>query len=284
MKLKTLFVIALISTIFLFLDTGGGRYLPVRHPIVIKEGQTQKTQLPQQSIKILDWNIHKENNKQLWQSDFQRILRQKKPDIITLQETSLEADFLYFLQELNLASLFAANLYQTKVEAYAGVMTLSQVATLTHQSLLSNQLEPIAHTPKVALFSTYQLNQSHLLVINVHLLNFQLNLNPFKEQLQGIFEIASRHQGPIILIGDFNTWNEKRIAALKKLTQQLSLIKVDFKNQSTHIKANFGHPLDAIFYSVEYFNVIDNSADVIENKSSSDHEAIFVELQIRLNK
>lgn len=45
----------------------------------------------------------------------------------------------------------------------------------------------------------------------------------FREQLNDLTALIHRHQGPVILGGDFNTWSDKREFWLNKLVGELGL-------------------------------------------------------------
>ena len=56
----------------------------------------------------------------------------------------------------------------------------------------------------------------------------------------------SKHQGPLIVSGDFNTWNDERMAVVDTIASSLNLKAVTF---SENYRATvFGHNVDHIYY------------------------------------
>ena len=65
-----------------------------------------------------------------------------------------------------------------------------------------------------------------LLLINVHLINFEWGISAYQTQLEQLFSFVENHQGPIIMSGDFNAWNEHRLNLVKNLMQKYGLDSV----------------------------------------------------------
>ena len=78
-----------------------------------------------------------------------------------------------------------------------------------------------------------------------------------------MLEIMRQHQGPIIFAGDFNTWNQRRISLVERLTASLELHPASFDDST--ITRYFGHRLDHIYYrgliAVERFSFPVKSSD-----------------------
>jgi endonuclease/exonuclease/phosphatase (EEP) superfamily protein YafD len=151
------------------------------------------------------------------------------------------------------------------------------------KAALSNATEPFTKTQKAVLFTKYPISSTslELLVVNIHGINIKIDLDGFKEQLRYIAEVVMRHDGPVILAGDFNTWSEARLDHLSKLVKEMELVKIDFGSKADYVETMFGNPLDHIFISKEKLEVIKGSQDVIVDIKSSDHSPLFVELRIR---
>lgn len=82
------------------------------------------------------------------------------------------------------------------------------------------------------------------------------------------------HKGKMIVAGDFNTWNKKRMSKLHELRENLGLEMVPFK-QGDHVKSFMGKHLDFIFYrGVE---LIEHSVD--KEKGLSDHNPLFAQFR-----
>ncbi|MDJ0904228.1 MAG: endonuclease/exonuclease/phosphatase family protein [Xenococcus sp. MO_188.B8] len=264
--------------------------------ITIEKNQPLPSELNQNSVKVLSWNIAKNNRVHAgsakadrnWKRDFLAIIDQHQPDKIFLQEVRLCA----IKQEIpELASMgwsFAPNLIDTLDNSYSGVLTASKGDRIFSQAKITQHQEPVTRTPKVSLFVEYSLSSDHavprltrdretLLTVNTHLINF-VNTSKFQAQLQEIAAIINLHQGAVIFSGDFNTWNRSRWLLLLQMTSKLGLTPVAFPViEALKIKRFlFSPPLDYIFY--RGFRQKSASAKVINNISSSDHNPLLVEL------
>lgn len=124
--------------------------------------------------------------------------------------------------------------------------------------------------PKSGLVSLYPLqgDPDGVLVVNLHAVNFELGMATFREQLNDLTALIHRHQGPVILGGDFNTWSDKRAFWLNKLVGELGLQEAipvpDLRRTA------FGRPLDHLYY---------RNLDLVEVSSpatyASDHNPIL---------
>jgi endonuclease/exonuclease/phosphatase (EEP) superfamily protein YafD len=240
-----------------------------RHPLLFSH----------RSIKVLSWNIAKQNQQSNWQRDFQTLLSIHQPDLVFLQEVKLCAltEHIASLDTLNWH--FAPNFMDGHESAYAGILTAAKATHLHTESILTQNYEPITNTPKVSLLSRYALPGSlrSLLTINTHMINF-VELAAFRTQLQKLATLIASHRGPVIFSGDFNTWNQARWEILSEMTETLHLQPVRFSPVDTRkIKRFlFSPPLDHIFYRDLQLQPI--SAQVFDQVSSSDHKPIFAEL------
>ncbi|MCK5759703.1 MAG: endonuclease/exonuclease/phosphatase family protein [Candidatus Delongbacteria bacterium] len=284
-KVGTILTNIIFVLLAIILLSGCG-YAPVRIPFVVS-GNNYKIQfLKNDTIRVLCWNVYKENNEAECQDEFKKIIDSKNPNIILLQEfIHKEGNDKFFSKDIKPGYEFAPNTYIEKYDAYSGVLTASSIKPVGVNSMLSNGLEPITDTSKIVLFTKYALNSSNkeLLVVNVHAINFEISNNNFKEQLQNISKIVVEHDGPIIVAGDFNTWSQTRYSYLEEIIKGMNLIKIDFGSQSDDVTCSFGNPLDHIFYSENELELIEGSADVIDNIESSDHLPLFIELKVRNN-
>lgn len=235
------------------------------------------------SIKVLSWNIAKNNYNPSWSKDFLAIVEQYQPDKIFLQEVRLRADELEIAELAQMGWAFAPNFIDTSNNNYSGILIASRGDRIKTQATITKHYEPIINTPKVSLFTEYFLaNNSKILAVNTHLINF-VNLSKFKAQLEEIELILSTHQGAIILTGDFNTWNKSRWLLLQQMSDRVNLTSVSFTAIDTKKIKSFllSPPLDYIFY--RGLEQKPNTARVIDNISSSDHNPLFVELYFKNN-
>lgn len=280
MNMKT----KILCVVFISVSIVACGYIPVRTPFTLSDDSYDKEANINDSIRILNWNIHKEGNLSEWKKVITHIVKDKKPDFILLQEVRLDGKVGDFIsKDLKYGWEFSPNLYQGKYDAYSGVLTASHIKPKMVESALSNETELFSKIQKTVLFTKYPIGSPslELLVVNIHGININIDLDGFKEQIRYIAEVVMRHDGPVILAGDFNTWKEARLDHLSKLVKEMELVKIDFGSNADYVETMFGNPLDHIFISKEKLEVIKGSQDVIVDIKSSDHSPLFVELRIR---
>jgi endonuclease/exonuclease/phosphatase (EEP) superfamily protein YafD len=169
--------------------------------------------------------------------------------------------------------MMARSFKNVKTNIVTGVKTGSTVAAQQHYFSVSKHSEPVSQTKKMLLASLYPLptlGQS-LLVVNSHLINF-VSFEKFRAHLDQVFHTLENHNGPILLAGDFNTWNGKRLRYFNQLATSFSLeeVKIDRKPRLNHLF----HHLDHIYFrGLEVVN-----AHVHTNIHSSDHYPISLSL------
>lgn len=253
------------------------RFIPVQETIIERD-RFSKNAIAKNSLKLLNWNIAKRTNEKIWMKDFIDIVEIHQPDIICLQEVTLDTETKTALAIEMMGWTFAPNFIDRYHNTYCGILTASRVKPLVSRSLLSEQYEPFTKTPKVSLISEYSVGKLHeiVLVINVHAINF-VDLNKFKSQLDKIEQFISHRNEPIILTGDFNTWSQMRFEVLKQMAGRLNLKTVLFSEYDKNQIKNFlfSPPLDHIYY--RGFQEKDKSATVLDHIDSSDHKPLLVE-------
>jgi endonuclease/exonuclease/phosphatase (EEP) superfamily protein YafD len=244
----------------------------------IDRNQVHQTGLDSISIRVLNWNIAKNNHNSNWLEDFHKILEQYQPDLIFLQEVRLGTEAEHAIHFSEMSWSFAPNFIDAHHNAYSGILTAAKTNPLTSQAIITKHYEPIAKTPKVSLVTLYPLlnQQAELLVINSHLINF-VSFSKFRTQLDQLETILAEHQGPIIFAGDFNIWNWTRAALLNTAMTRLDLTSVaftpfDYKNIKRFL---LSPPLDYIFYRGLRQKKV--SARVLADVSSSDHKPMVAE-------
>lgn len=191
-------------------------------------------------------------------------------DLLLLQEAASTQNIAQLLKSSLPSSLYVRTYSYLNHES--GVNTLSKIAPASY--CIGTEAEPWIQVPKVGIATKYlRENQPSLLVINLHLVNFEWNLNNYKKQVNRLFQTINDHQGPIILAGDFNTWNHHRLALIRGLAEQYQLTEVSYEND---VRRRFmGNPLDHVF--VRDVKVLE--AKVISTESS-DHNPIAVKIAL----
>lgn len=253
------------------------RFIPVQETIIDRSHLIHPG-LNENSIKVLSWNIAKNNHRKNWIKDFDNILAEHQPDLIFLQEVRLGTETRHIGALAEMSWNFAPNFIDAYHNSYSGILTAANTRYIARKSLLSKHHEPITKTPKISLVTEYPLSRSTptILAINTHLINF-VNLGKFKTQLHELELAISAHKGPVIFSGDFNTWNRSRGKSLQKMAKRVGLTQVHFHPQEKKKIKRFllSPPLDYIFYKGLKQKQV--SARVIDNISSSDHNPLIVE-------
>ena len=223
-------------------------------------------------ISVLNWNIYK-GNRVNWDDDLDQFIKQQ--DVVTLQEAFSDNGMGSILTtkllnwSLNTAFLLDESGY--------GVMTAATVKPL--YSCAQRTLEPWIRVPKTSLISYFGIadHNEHLLVANIHSINFTFGTDAYREQLDNLYNVMKHHQGPIIFAGDFNTWSDERMQIVNDMVEQLSLKSLEYPSRNrTRL---FGNALDHIFY---------RDLDILEHNvaevTSSDHNPIRASFRLANDK
>ncbi|WMN86661.1 endonuclease/exonuclease/phosphatase family protein [Vibrio parahaemolyticus] len=195
----------------------------------------------QGELNVLIWNIYKQG-KDNWQSALNALSTDKQ--LLLLQEASMTDPFKQWLVDgdwmSNQVSAFKA------LGSGAGVINIAQ--RLPQKACAYTSTEPWLRLPKSALYSQYRLsNGSTLAVVNIHAINFTVGTEEYHSQIAALEELLTQHSGPILFAGDFNSWNEYRLEAMKQALQKANLKEVSF---SPDHRTQFitGQRLDHVFY------------------------------------
>jgi endonuclease/exonuclease/phosphatase (EEP) superfamily protein YafD len=168
------------------------------------------------------------------------------------------------------------------------VFTASRAEPLECQVIRSRGREFGITVPKATLVTRHALADGRtLLAVNVHALNFEHGTpKRFARQLQALRTVMDGHAGPLILAGDFNTWNPARDDFLRELTESVGLREVagftgtrKTGDQGSAVWNGIlgidpSLPLDRIFYR----ELVVSSARVL-TLDSSDHPPLLVTFQ-----
>ena len=220
---------------------------------------------------VLCWNVYKKNTKhQGFQPFLQRLAKEKELDFLLLQEANFRDDKHFTLP--NFAFDAAANL--EFLGEFYGVLSASRVESEKAKAYLSEGRESLIGPHKSLLMSEYPFEDgSTLIVLNIHAINFRENKRYYRE-LERFLELMKHHTGPMIIAGDFNSWNKKRIQKLHEIREELGLDTVPFK-QVDKVKSFLGNHLDFIFY--RGMELLDFS--VHKDHRVSDHHPLFAQFK-----
>ncbi|GAA0242922.1 endonuclease/exonuclease/phosphatase family protein [Marinomonas primoryensis] len=224
------------------------------------------------NIEILVWNVFK-CRKKGWLKDFTTLIHDK--NLVILQEAILNSSFdNLFNASSEHQWIMASSFMSVKTSIETGVKTGSTVAAVEHYFSASAHGEPITKTKKMLLATVYPLDhlKQSLLVINVHAINF-VSFEKFKAHMDQISLTLEHHNGPILLAGDFNTWNGKRLKYFNELATSFLLEEVEMTRQP-RLNHLFQH-LDHIY--CRGLETVD--AHVHTQIHSSDHYPISLSLR-----
>jgi endonuclease/exonuclease/phosphatase (EEP) superfamily protein YafD len=230
-------------------------------------GADAQATLDPDRIDVFVWNIHKNQHPNAL-GDLVDMAGDM--DLVLLQEANLAHPPDGRLQKAAYWS-FAPG-FRT-AESLTGVMTISSVQPLAHCFIQVQ--EPWLRTPKAISITEFALSGSDetLAVVNIHGVNFTIGVSDFERQLEDIRVVIENHDGPVIVAGDFNTWNNGRVKRLDHLSDQLGMTELIFTvdNRVTL----FSHTVDRVL--IRGLRVIDASTQIVD---SSDHNPLTVTLAL----
>jgi endonuclease/exonuclease/phosphatase (EEP) superfamily protein YafD len=224
------------------------------------------------SLDIAVWNTYKGKRERYYTFLAEQA---SGADLILLQEFRhdpiLEAAYgdLFATRDADMAVSFYTRPNQS---APTGVCTISSIRSLKTLFLLSRYYEPVTKTPKMAICTYYPIDapdcppERSLLVLNSHGINFRLR-RPFLDQMLQFEAHLRQHQGPILLVGDFNTWEKGRVRILEAVARGLDLTHVHFPPGIKNVR---GHELDRIYTR----GGVVSKQQVFTNAAASDHSLL----------
>lgn len=224
------------------------------------------------NIEILLWNVFKCKRKG-WQEDFNILIQNK--DLVLLQEAIINSPFdSAFKNSSQYQWIMARSFKNEKTKVENGVKTGANIEAEASYLLASAHSEPISKTKKMLLATIYPLNINgqSLLVVNSHILNF-VTFVKYKAHVDQVFDIINAHDGPILLAGDFNTWNRKRLRYFHRLALSFSLKEIELmrKPRLNHLWKHLDHAF------CRGLRILDTQ--VHTDIHSSDHFPISLSLQ-----
>ncbi|MDG6897392.1 hypothetical protein A6A19_05195 [Actinobacillus delphinicola] len=239
----------------------------VAHPMLQCFKQEQSVpRILQNRVKLVVWNLHKGEDAG-WEQALSHYAKNK--DFILLQEASHIIE-----TQTHLPQDFPSRLYVSSF-AYrgkeSGVAMLSRYIPQIY--CVGTGKEPWIRIPKVGMAMLFPLQDgSSLLMINIHLVNFELNTTYYKQQINQMFDLIKHHTGPVIFGGDLNAWSKARYQFLKTLAQKYQLQEVHF-NPDYRLRF-MRKPLDFVF--IRGLQVISATTDKTD---SSDHNPLLLDLE-----
>jgi endonuclease/exonuclease/phosphatase (EEP) superfamily protein YafD len=232
-----------------------------------RDGGTQATAIDASAIRLLTWNIHKQDDAG-WDRDLARFAA--TTDVLLLQEVTLDEPIARILESADLGWVMASSfIYRARD---VGVLTATRVPPVANCT--QRMVEPLLRLPKSAVISWLRLpgTAETLAVVNVHAVNFTLTLGAYRDQLHAIGEALAAHRGPIVMGGDMNTWTDERLDVVRELGTHLALTELTYPEKD--LRSLFlGKQLDHIF--VRGLGVTRVEAIAVQ---SSDHNPVLAVL------
>ncbi len=258
---------------------GLGWPIPTDKDVIFQFGKSGENALPQR-MNILVWNLHKGGDA-TFAHDFNELAYQK--DLLINEEMQLD---------LNMRTVFAAfpdNFYTTATSFFVGkdlfrtgVATGSEVTPTETSYIKTVTLEPIMNSPKVTLITRYPIHNStkQLTVVNIHGINFVDNTS-YKKEIDRIANVIKDIPSPLILAGDFNSWNEVRLEILKEAAEKLHLTEANFFPDN---RLRFhGSPLDHFYYTDD-IRVLETKVEAFYQGSDHKPLELVIEYSPLLNQ
>ena len=225
-------------------------------------------------IRCLVWNIYKARRTR-WLADFTDLVADR--DLVLLQEAVWNAPSdTFFSQSKRFEWLMARSFEDRQTRVEHGVKTGANRSSVAHRFYLSPHSEPVSNTQKLLLSTFYSLADcdESLMVLNMHAINF-VNNKKYVDHLDQLVAALSEHAGPIILGGDFNTWNPRRLDCF------LSVVKGAYLHEATMQRrsrlAHMNRHLDHLFFR----GLTLRAADSLSHYRSSDHAPITATFEYR---
>lgn len=243
--------------------------VPAKEKVLLQIGQAHPVPNPLTYIDIFVWNVFKGQKAHIFEKDFKNLCEGK--DFILLQEARVDARMPKIWQE-DFPSYewhVAQSFHYKKDLSSTGVAIGSRLKPESLDFIRAKTRELFWLTPKLSLFSEYDFNGTKVLFVCTHVLNF-VTTGAFSDSLYEIAEKIAEFKGPIVLAGDFNTWNFKRYMIMKSIFRDLALEHLDLEDDGRLLK------LDHIF--VRGFDV--ERARVHHTILSSDHFPLEIRLKL----
>ena len=216
------------------------------------------------------WNVHKNNQNPDFPHYLQNFSKQRELTLLLFQEARFKDQGVCSFEKYTFDA--AANL---EIQGtFYGVLTASKIESNRAQAYLSDEKESLIGTHKSLLLSWYLFEDgSPLLILNIHAINFRESQS-YTRELKRFLERAKEYDGPMIVAGDFNSWNASRRKKLREFIDALGLDSV-FLGKNSKIKSFMGNHLDFIFY--RGLELLDS--EVLDDHGLSDHNPLFAKFR-----
>ncbi|MFT4694696.1 MAG: endonuclease/exonuclease/phosphatase (EEP) superfamily protein YafD [Francisella sp.] len=224
-------------------------------------------------LSIMSWNTYKVDHKKplVFAEYIKETYSKFEIDIFCLQEAVHHSQSCFPIE--NFSVNFASNIV-LKSRNY-GVATVTNMPISKSIKILTTHKESVINTHKSSLISHIDFHGQEVVVVNIHAINFKSN-RVYEYEFKKIKEFISldKYHHPIIIAGDFNSWNRKRVKLIKDFCREFNF-KIAYIDEPSLIKSFQNNHLDFILYrglSLE-------SACVLDCKKISDHNPIIAKFK-----
>jgi endonuclease/exonuclease/phosphatase (EEP) superfamily protein YafD len=214
--------------------------------------------------RLLVWNVLKGTRPGLM-DDLRWLSREA--DLVLLQESLLGGAMYDFFTEHESIEWTTAVSYENWDNKATGVTIGSRWPPVWRSFTRSKVREPLIKTPKMIVYNRFVItgHEHDLLVANIHGINF-VSATSFASQLNQMSDVVAHHLGPLIVAGDFNTYNNARWDHLYGFADQHELELVEFSDDQRFLR------LDSIL--VRGIRVEDGK--ILSQVDTSDHRPLTV--------
>ncbi len=177
-------------------------------------------------FKVLIWNLYKGQLKHYFYNEFKMLAQDC--DFMLLQEVMHDEVMPQFFQnEFPSVNWWLALSWLKKSTNHGtGVCIGARQSMLSSKTQFAHQRELWFLTPKMTLFSEFEIQGVRVLFVNTHVLNLTTDKG-YQRQLQEIADVVKSFKGPVCLAGDFNSWSIKRYLIMKKVFRSVGLEHID---------------------------------------------------------
>ncbi|MDE1233420.1 endonuclease/exonuclease/phosphatase family protein [Vibrio aestuarianus] len=265
--------IAVVSFFFIFTIPSQPQILTINHqnsasPLVCYDNPNAQVIDANGQLELLVWNIYKQNRVN-WHSELDKFSQSSQ--LLLLQEASMTEALKSWIVERQWGGNQAAA-FRVFGES-AGVLNLSK--QMPSYACAYTEVEPWLRLPKSAIYALYRLSDGQsLAAVNLHAVNFTYGTDEYANQLSTLISKLDEHKGPVIVAGDFNSWSEQRMAAMKTALQGAGMQEVIF-SPDHRIQFVTGLVLDHVFY--RGLTVINAKAPQTD---ASDHNPMLVHFSL----
>jgi endonuclease/exonuclease/phosphatase (EEP) superfamily protein YafD len=204
-------------------------------------------------LTAVSWNIHKRSGPRF---EAELASHTQGADLVLLQESTEPG------------SQDALPSFRVQVVAFArrrdgrptGVATAATARPRHVAGGWTADREPWTRTPKSALIAWFDLPSGPpLAVVNLHGINFRRS-TALQRQLADIEARLTKHAGPLLVAGDFNTWSRARREVVVDMARRLALEPAFADSAALRLDGAFARGLEVLRAEVQRSRVSDHDA------------------------